>query len=183
MSASLPRAVRAQWSSSPRLAFSKVWPNRRVISLSTSGPPAIHRCAWRRRVCGSASLKPSGNQYESTSSGVVLTAPPPALSRTVVAPTRPVEESHLAQLPGRQGLVRPRTPGGPLVIGVSRLDVVDSHRLGPFRTGSPALSARSLGVHLMLLLRSVSHATVVAYPHEVGQRITQMQYLLLVGVA
>src|SRR5215210_1198031 len=163
MSASLPRAVRAQWSSSPRLAFSKVSPNRSVISLSTSGPPAIHRCAWRRRVCGSASAKPSGNQYERTSSGVVITASSLAPSRTVVAPTRPVVESHLAYHPrqhsGRRGLAGPRTPRGPLVIGVSHLDdVVDSHRLGPFSTGSPALSARSLGVHLMLLLRSLFHA-------------------------
>src|ERR671911_790426 len=119
MSASLPRAVCAQWSSSPRLAFSNVSPNRSVISLSTSGPPAIHRCAWRRHVCGSASLKPSGNQYERTSSGVVLTASSLALSRTVVAPTRPVVERHLAYHPrqhsGRRGLAGgPRTPRGPL---------------------------------------------------------------------
>src|SRR5919107_3555314 len=79
-----------------RLAFSKVSPNRWVISLSTWGPPAIHRCAWRRRVCGSASSKPLGNQYERISSGVVLTGSSLALSRTVVAPTRPVAQSHLA---------------------------------------------------------------------------------------
>jgi hypothetical protein len=76
MSASLPRAVWAQWSSSPRLACSKVSPKRSVISLSTSGPPAIHRFAWRRRVSGSASLKPSGNQYERTSSGVLTASSP-----------------------------------------------------------------------------------------------------------
>jgi hypothetical protein len=42
------------------------------------------------------SLKPSGNQYERTSSGLGLTASSLALSRTVVAPTRPIVESHLA---------------------------------------------------------------------------------------
>src|SRR5919107_2384140 len=145
MSASLPRAVCAQWSSSPRLVSSNVSPKRSVISLSTSGPPAIHRRAWRRRVCGSASSKPSGNQYERTASGVVLTASSLTPSRTVVAPTRPVAESHLAQharqQPGRRGLAGPRTPGGPLVVGVSRLDVVEGRIGRPFRTGSRVLSA------------------------------------------
>src|SRR5687767_11661699 len=145
MSASLPRAVRAQWSSSPRLARSNVSLNRSVISLSTSGPPAIHRCAWRRRVCGSARSKPSGNQYERTSSGVVLTTSSLALSRTVVAPTRPVVERQLAYHPrqhsGRRDLAGPRTPRGPLVVGVSRFDVVDGRLRGPFRKGTRALSA------------------------------------------
>ena len=41
-------------------------------------------------------VKASGNQYERTSSGVVLTGSSLALSRMVVVPTRPVVESHLA---------------------------------------------------------------------------------------
>src|ERR671920_1368224 len=135
MSASLPRAVCAQWSSSPRLAFSKVSPNRSVISLSTSGPPAIHRCAWRRRVFGSAWSKPSGNQYERTSSGVVLTGSSLAPSRTVVAPTRPVARSNLAQhsrqQPGRRDLAGPRTPEGRLLVGVILFDAVDVPLRGP----------------------------------------------------
>ncbi len=35
----------------------------------------------------------------------------------------------------------------------------------------------------MFLLLCLSHATGVAYPYEVEQRIPQMQYLLLVRVA
>ena len=38
-------------------------------------PKGIHRRPWRRRVCGSASSMPSGNQYERTSSGEPTSAP------------------------------------------------------------------------------------------------------------
>src|SRR5919202_855599 len=72
ISASLPRGVSAQWSSSPRLARSNSSPNLSVISLSTSGPPAIHRFPWRRSVSRSASTRSSGNQYERTSSASLV---------------------------------------------------------------------------------------------------------------
>ena len=53
-------------------------PGRRHTGLSTLGPPAIHRCAWRRRACRSALLKSMGHQYERTSSGELTASSPTA---------------------------------------------------------------------------------------------------------
>src|SRR5215213_748592 len=74
ISASLPRGVWAQWSSSPLRACSSTSAKRSVISLSTSGPPWNHHCIWRPNVSWSASkMSSSGNQYERTSSGLLTT--------------------------------------------------------------------------------------------------------------
>jgi hypothetical protein len=86
ISARRPRGVSAQWSSSPPLARSNSSPNRSVISLSTSGPPCIHRSPWRRRVSGSALLMSSGNQYERTSSASLSAWPTSGCSRDMPLP-------------------------------------------------------------------------------------------------
>src|SRR5918998_1923222 len=91
ISASRPRGVWAQESSSPLHACSSTSPKRSEICLSTSGAPPNHHCIWRPNVSRSASkMSSSGNQYERTSSGLLI---------TISFPSVPLPANSFSQMP------------------------------------------------------------------------------------